>query len=366
MKVTLIADPFSAHVIKWANGLQKKGVDISIFGLSEYNASEYHHGIKISLFKVPEFIKWRIDGSILKSAYLFGIPKLRRFIKEIKPDIIHAHSASSYGLLGALSNFHPYVISVWGNDVFNFPRKSPLLKKLLEYNLSRAEGILSTSHFMAKETKKYTSKQINVLPFGIDINFFAPAEKQKNEIVIGTVKSMEHKYGVVELMKAFHKIKNKYPDLPLKLLLVGRGSLLEYLKKLSVELDIAECTEITGFVPFSKVPFYHNRLDISVFPSTEDSETFGVSVLEASACCKPVIVSDIGGLPEVVKNNETGFIIPPGNVDKLSEQIERLVLNKELRQKLGCEGRKHVERNFNFDDNLNTNLKFYNEILNRK
>jgi L-malate glycosyltransferase len=363
MKILLLADPFSAHVIKWANGLSRKGVDVSIFGLSEYNDSEYDKNINISIFKVPQYIKWRRDGSFLKSAYILSLPRLKKIINKIKPDIIHAHSASSYGMLGALSRFHPYIISVWGNDVFNFPRKGAFYRKILENNLSRADYILSTSRFMADETCKYTSKPVEVLPFGIDIDFFSPAKSSNREIVIGTVKSMEHKYGMMELMKAFHMVSIRHSDIPMKLLLVGRGSLIGELKALADELNISDITEITGFINYSRVPEYHNKLDISVFPSTEDSETFGVSVLEASACGKPVIVSNIGGLPEVIENNKTGILINPKSIPELAEAIEKLVLSKQLREEYGSAGRERVVSKFNFDDNLNTMVNIYKKVL---
>jgi len=364
MKVMLLADPYSAHIIKWANGLYRKGIEVSIFGLSEYHPEEYDSGIKIRLFKVPQFIKWRTDGSVLKSTYILSLPKLRRFIREIRPDILHAHTASSYGMLGAYSGFHPFIISVWGNDVFNFPRKGKFFRNLLISNLSKADCILSTSHFMAAETKNYTPKQIDVVPFGIDPYIFTPKEFSRKDIVIGTIKSMEHKYGVLELMKAFNIVKTKHPDMPLKLLLVGRGSLIDRLKTLAKELNIHEITEITGFIGYNNVPEYHNKIDIAVFPSTEESETFGVAVLEASACEKPVIVSCIGGLREVVEDNVTGMLVPPQDINKLADAIEKLVLDKNLRIKLGTAGRQRVISKFNFNDNLDTMIAVYNKVLN--
>jgi len=108
----------------------------------------------------------------MKSTYLLSIVRFKRVIKKFGCDILHAHSASSYGLLGSLVNFHPYVISVWGNDVYNFPQKSSFYSNLIKYNFKRCDLILSTSKIMAKETSKYSPKGIIVTPFGIDIEKF--------------------------------------------------------------------------------------------------------------------------------------------------------------------------------------------------
>jgi len=103
-------------------------------------------------------------------------------------------------------------------------------------------------------------------------------------------------------------------------------------------------------------------LDIYVAVSIEDSESFGVAILEASACETPVIVSNVGGLPEVVDNNITGFVIPHSNVEILVEKME-LLLDEDLRKKLGKAGRERVLTHFNLRDNLEQMVDNYNKIL---
>ena len=102
-------------------------------------------------------------------------------------------------------------------------------------------------------------------------------------------------------------------------------------------------------------------IDIAVYPSV--SESFGVSVLEASACEKPVIVSDAGGLPEVVENEVTGLIFPSKDVKKLFSKLELLLFDVKLREKLGKSGRERVIKHFNWEDNLEQMVNSYNEIL---
>lgn len=108
---------------------------------------------------------------------------------------------------------------------------------------------------------------------------------------------------------------------------------------------------------------YHSLLSIAVFPSINDSESFGVSVLEASACEVPIVASRIGGLPEVVQDGITGILVPPKDEAALAEAIEKLVLNAELRSKLGKAGRRFVQQNYELTSSVAKMTKQYREIL---
>jgi len=365
MKLLLLSDPNSVHTIKWAKSLADNGVDIIIFGLGDFTVNDYKKYPNIKVITLNESVI-RNEGALSKLKYLKALPMINSIIKEFKPDIFHAHYASSYGLLGALSGFSPFVLSVWGNDVFSFPNKSFLHKRILQYNLKKADKILSTSHVMAKETKLYTDKNIEVTPFGINMEQFKPMEVKslfgKDDIVIGTVKTLEEKYGIEYLIKAFKILSDKYQNLPLKLLIVGGGSLDKELKQLSKDLNIEDKTIFTGKVPFRDVPKYHNMLSVSVSVSVANSESFGVAIIEASSCAKPVIVANVGGLPEVVEDGITGFVVPPRDEKETATAIEKLILDKELRIKIGNSGRDRVRELYNWDDNVKQMMNIYKEM----
>jgi glycosyltransferase involved in cell wall biosynthesis len=247
--------------------------------------------------------------------------------------------------------------------------QSFLHKALLKYNLRKADKILSTSCVMANETKKYTDKEIEVIPFGINLDEFRLCKVESpfavGDIVIGTVKSLENKYGVEYLIRAFKILKEKYAELPLRLLIVGGGSRIEYLKELTKELNLSACTIFTGHINYSDVPRFQNILDISVSLSTEQSESFGVSVLEACACEKPVVVSNVGGLQEIVEDSVTGFVVERENPVEAANAIGKLILNKELRTAMGKKGRERVNKYYNLNDNSDRMLKIYEEFLNK-
>lgn len=365
-RIFLLSDGKNPHTLKWARGLASQGFDIFIFSLSEFDFDLYkdfpniqcaHSGYEEKFNKCGE-------GALRKISYLKTLNRLKSLIKEFKPDILHAHFSSSYGLLGALTKFKPFFISVWGADVYDFPKKSFIHKAVLKYNLRSADRLFSTSHVMKEETLQYTNKDIRVIPFGVDLEKFKPGAAidqifPEGSIVVGTVKALEDKYGINVLINAFSILKNKRPDLPLKLLIVGRGTKEFELKQQAEMLGVANDTVFTGFIPVEMVPGYQNLLDVAVFPSVLDSESFGVAVIEANACEKPVVVTNRGGLPEVVEDGKSGFVVPANDPHSLAMAMEKLVSCAELRKQVGQNGRERVKKHYDWNQNLSTMVDAY-------
>lgn len=362
MKILLLADPGSIHTIRWALSLSSRGLDISIFGLNAYSSADYEKtDVKVYSARIKP------NSFFSKLRYLTSIVELRKTINKIKPDIIHAHYASSYGLLGKLSGFRPLVTSVWGSDVYDFPRQSPLHKLILKINLRAADQILSTSHAMAAETLKYApGRSIEVTPFGIDLEAFYPANTNTQDelIRIGTIKALNAKYGIGILIRAFAIVKNK-SLLPLKLIIAGDGMEERRLKELTTELHIADSVEFLGKIPHQKVPELLNTFTIFCALSVDDSESFGVAAVEASACEIPVVVSDAAGLGEVVKNGVTGIVVPKKDPVSAATAIETLLANKDLREAMGKAGRIRVKQLYEWKNNVAHMVYIYTE-LNRK
>jgi glycosyltransferase involved in cell wall biosynthesis len=367
MKLLLLSDSETPHTIKWTRYLSHHLDQIYLFSIFPPVSDQLSSlkNVTIVSSDIDRSVFLKKEGSIGKLHYLRTIPIIKKMIKKYKPDILHAHYLSSYGLLGALSGFHPFILSVWGSDIFNFPNISILHNKLSKYILSRTDRILSTSHIMASEISKYTRKPITVTPFGIDTDVFKPAIQQKEpgEIRIGIIKSLEEKYGIEYLLKAFKIVLSKTQTAKLSLTIVGGGLLKEKLISLAKELDIFEYTKFIGKIPSDEVIYYHNMLDIAVFPSIEDSESFGVAVIEASACEKPVIASRVGGFPEVIDHNVTGLLVPPKNEVALASAIESLLNDEQLRNQFGIAGRKMVKKKYNLKDNLEQMITIYDETL---
>lgn len=362
MKICYLGDANSIHTKKLCYFFRNKGYDVSVISLNDGEIN----GVKVYSMEM----KIENQGSsISKIRYLKNIMKIKKIIKDINPDILHAHYATSYGLIGSLSKYKPYIVSVWGSDVYDFPKKSFIHKALLKYNLKKADIILSTSKVMRDETNKYIDKEVLVTPFGVDIDKFKPQnidKKKSDQLVIGTIKTLEEKYGIEYLIKAFEIVKNRNKDINIKLQIAGKGSKEKYLKNLCEDLKIQDDVEFLGFVNPNDVPSIFNKFDIAVFPSILDSESFGVAAVEAEACGIPVIVSDVGGLMESTKPGYSSLVAKRKDSNDLAEKLETLLLDNNLRKNMGVNARKFAEKNYNYIDNFNYINSIYLDLTKKQ
>jgi L-malate glycosyltransferase len=352
MKLLLLAPSRSIHTHKWAMYFQNKGWEVKVATFRDHYSEE--NAKEVDTVILPK----KLPG---KLSYFAAVPFIKDLLKSFQPDIFHAHFLSSYGLIGALVNFHPYYVSVWGTDIFEFPKKNLLNRKLIEFTLNKADRICSTSHVMGKEINKYTNKDISITPFGVDLNNFKPLEKEdKSDIQIGIVKALSDKYGIGTLIKAFKMVHEEHPLT--ELVIVGGGPQLDDYKKLSHELNIAEKVKFIGRIPNTDVPKLINQMDIFTVPS-RDQESFGVAAVEAMACGVPVVVTNVGGLPEVVMEGETGFIVPKEDPKRLAAAITRLIVDKKERLKMGHKGVEHVRKEYDWYENASRMEKLYQQTL---
>lgn len=350
MKLLILADINSSHTKKWVEGICSSGIEVGVFSLREATEDWVNKYPNLSVF--PSKKPARFIG---KLGYLKQISTVKQIVMSFQPTIIHAHYATSYGLLGVLSRHPRLFISVWGSDVFEFPKTSFLHKALLKYILSKAEKLFSTSRIMAKETKKYTSKSLEIIPFGVNTSqFFPKASMLQNQLTIGTVKTLDHTYGIDRLIKATILLKNKFPNLHCHI--YGNGPLKEEFEQFIYNNNAEKYITLMGSIPHQEVVNAVNEMD--VFCNLSRRESFGVAVLEALACEVPVVVTNVGGLPEVVVHETTGLICDE-NLKDIVKNIEKLLKNNENRQILGENGRKWVLKHYNWEANLAQMVSFY-------
>ena len=139
MRLLLLADIQSEHTEKWALGLAANGIEVGLFSFNKATYPWYENIINITLLYEAE-IKLDADNIINKLFYFKFVKLLKTAIKKFTPDVLHAHYATSYGLIGALSGFHPFVISAWGTDVMRFPQKN-FINKFINRNPTRKKEI---------------------------------------------------------------------------------------------------------------------------------------------------------------------------------------------------------------------------------
>lgn len=360
-RILILADISSPHTEKWAVALAQKGYEIGIFSLNKTEREWYLPYSNISVL-YSGAITSRYDRFLNKLKYLSVLPKLRDCIRRFEPSLVHAHYATSYGLLGVLTKSAPLIISAWGSDIYEFPKKSFLHKAILKFNLRSADKILSTSQVMREELYKYSDKHVDVVPFGVETNVFYPflPSREKNTIHIGTIKAMEDMYGITTIIEAIELVKSRLPKVDLKVLLIGSGKKVSEYKKLVSLKKLDDTIVFTGKIPYSDITNYHNLLDILLNVSVVD-ESFGVSVIEGMACEKAVIVSNAPGLKEVIGN--CGLIVEKANTPQLAEAITRLIQSPDLRKMMGKAARKHVLDHYDFKNCLLQMEKIYHSFL---
>jgi glycosyltransferase involved in cell wall biosynthesis len=361
MKVLLLADTYSEHTEKWATSLANEGIEIGLFSFNKASY-EWHQHKNITVFFEPEQ-KINAEKTLTKLAYLKYVTVLKKILRHFNPDILHAHYATSYGLVGALANFHPFVISSWGTDVMKFPNKNFVAKSILGYNFKKADLLCATSNTIADHIKLVTNKPVSVIPFGIDLNKFQKKQVHSlfndGEFVIGSIKPLETIYNINVLIRAFSLLHEKHRHL--RLLIIGEGSIEQDLKGLCNTLGISEKVKFTGRVPFNEINKYYNMLDVLV--NISEYESFGVSVIEAMACEKPVIVSNVGGLKEIVINDQVGLKVEIGSIDQTAKAIEELACNQTTCEQIGKNGRAHVTENYNWQANLKKMIVSYELLI---
>jgi glycosyltransferase involved in cell wall biosynthesis len=346
-----LADANSVHTQRWIAALAQRGHDILLFSLTEPKPSVLTStpNVRVETARFSNQLAYSAEGGLRKLLYAKSIPTVRSLLRSYRPDLSHAHYASSYGVVAMLAGLPRRILSVWGADVFNTPYRSFAHRFVISRAMRTAHLVLSTSVTMREHCRSICDREIEVVPFGIDLARFVSrreAGSDPRQLTIGTVKSLEDKYGIDVLLGAFQILLRTLPDARLRLLIVGGGSRRAMLQELAQQLGIAAQVEFTGPVEYARVPEMHDALDIAVFPSIEDSESFGVAVVEAQACARPVIVSRVGGLPEVVREDETGLVVPPGNPEALAEALRKLIGDRERARAMGRAGRRHVELHY--------------------
>lgn len=356
-KIALLAPASNVHTHKWLDFYDSRGFDVLAITLAAHADPQRRTWPHVRTAYLPLAFGH-------KAAYLLTVRRLRRMLREDAPDLVHAHFLSSYGLLAALAGRHPLVVSAWGTDVYEFPRQGPLQRRTVEYALRRADAICSTSHAMKRELAHYTPKPVAVTPFGVDTTAFAPRPRPADgTVVFGLVKTMQPRYGIDTLLRgyrAFADLVSPEQFAATRLVLVGGGPNLEQYRALARTLGLGERVEFTGQILHADVPAAINGFDVQFVPS--DAESFGVAAVEAMASGVPVVVSDVGGLPEVVLHGVTGYVVPARDPAAIAERMRELAADPATRVRLGAAGRAHAVADYEWEHTAELMLDVYAQL----
>jgi len=297
-------------------------------------------------------------------------------------DIIHAHSPIPYSdlpaLLYAKRKNVPFILTYQfdgqetGGSFMRNAGVSVYNKLFINRVLESADVIIATTKSYARESpflRNYLDK-IEVIPNGINIEEVTTIlTKYESRIKLGLPEevpiilffgSLVPYKGPDILLKAFKLVKMEFPHV--KLIFAGRGQMLPELTAMALEMGLEEDVIFTGFVEDDEKPLYYKSADIFCLPSTTMAESFGIVNLEAMASGIPIVSSNLGGIPDVVKHGENGLLAEPYNVEIVAENLLLLLQDEDIRSKMGENGKQKV-KNYSWDKITTETEQLYRKIL---
>lgn len=334
----------SYHTKKWARWFSDKGYTVHVASLQDVSDATREELPAVTFHWLGSDVAVRASD-IQKLGYLKSVSAVRGLVGDLDPDIVHVHYVSSYGLICSFACNRPYYLSMWGSDVYEFPQRSVLHRSAVKRSLKHATWLMSTSEAMAEEAHKYTEKPIDITPFGVDMELFCPLPEGSprhdgDGFVVGTVKGLEKKYDIDTLIRGCALLCERRPDLGLRLRIAGKGSMEDELKALAESLGMRDRIDWLGFIPQEQVVRELRGFDVATV--TSESESFGVSAVEAQACGTPLVITDIPGLEEVTDGGRTALVVPRKDSAALADALEALADDPVRRARMSREGREYV------------------------
>lgn len=263
---------------------------------------------------------------------------LLRLVRQIKPDVVHAHWLVPQGFVAAMVGKitgTPYVVTAHGGDVFGLQgRLAGFLKRLA---LEKAAKVTVVSTVIKQVVLEISKPRVDpvVLPMGVDASKFTSVVSDdvlRNRYdVTGPlllfVGRLSEKKGVRYLLEAMPEVISKVPSV--KLLVVGSGEEAHALQQLSVSLNITDHVAFTGSIPNKDLPQFYGAADIFIGPSIRakggDTEGFGLTFVEAGMSGCILIGSKVGGIPDIIKDGETGFLVEAKNPAAIAGKVLEVI-----------------------------------------
>lgn len=288
-------------------------------------------------------------------------------------DILHGHWAIPTGpavVAAARKLGCPSVITMHGGDVYvnheqgyNFPTRW-YVRPVLKHTLRSAGGLTAISDDCRMHALNAGASPDNmeIIMNGADLRRFSPGVAGITEYgkqMVFACRQLIPRKGIRFLVEAVAMLKADYPEL--QLVVAGDGIERESLQTLSRNLGIEDRVHLIGWVPNAALPNYFRSSIFSVIPSIE--EGFGIPAAEAMGCEIPVIASDAGGLPEVVEDGVTGFVVKKADTDALASAMRRLLDDEQLRRNFGQAGRKKALAEFDWLTTARAMQSMYTTLL---
>jgi len=290
----------------------------------------------LSCYREDHWIKGAVER-LLNSCYL-GM-----YLKQLGIDHIHAHFANeptSYAMWCGLLTGVPYTFTTHRHDIFVDPPGNYLEKTV------RSKAMVTISDFNRQyltNELRLPSNKIKLNRCGVDVSYFSPLKKTRSKTpALVTVARLHPIKGLDCLIKAYNILSRE--GLSFQAYIIGDGEDRRKLENLIDRYQLSNSVVLLGAKTRSEVRNFLRKGTVFVLPSY--SEGLPTVIMEAFACGLPVIASNITGIPEIVQEDRSGYLVPPGDVSLLAEKIKALLIKPNKRKVFGCVGREFVEKNF--------------------
>ena len=367
MRICYLGNLRDIHIRRWLEYFVNQGHEVHL--LTNYTSPSLK-GVKIHLI-LPDFLRpeWN------KRAVLSSLWYTHRLIKEIQPELLHALYLIPYGWIGAISGFHPLVVTLLGGDIM--PERGALKfpwNLLTAFTLKRADLVTGNSPILLTVAERYmkpTTKR-RIIRIGANLNHFNPSVEigtwkiQLDLIdrpVIFSPRRFHPICNIQTIVAAIPQVLEQIPNacFVFKDKLVGSDEPYQaQIREMITEMEIDKAIRYVGEVSYYEMAQLYRLADVVV--SVALSEGFPVSVFEAMACGVPLVLGKIPQLEELIVDEQHTLFVPTQDPDKLADAIIRLLKDKTLRQEMITANLALVDAQGNFDAEMAKMEEIYQQI----
>ena len=363
MKIAYLAGANSIHSVRWIEFFVEKGHEIIWISFAP-PAPEAKELVKKTKFhEITPSLLSDINGPFAIRHLSGTVKKVKEILDREKPDLLHVHSAGTYGLVAALAGFHPTILTPWGSDILlgGFIRKLLLIFIVGRTDIFTCDGENTFERLIGLGAER---DKISLVRFGTDIEKFRPEPKtNQSKIKIISLRTLLPVYDIESLIRAAAIVTKSAPNA--EFIIAGGGDDRERLEKLTKDLDIEKIVGFVGRVENQELPKFLQSADIYVSTSLSDSG-LASSTAEAMATELPVVVTESGDNKEWIDPPAGGFVVAVKSPEQLAERIITLIKDAGMRKTQGARNRKIIEEKNNYRVEMEKIEKVYENLVSRK